>query len=106
MAMAAVCDNTNGTVITTSITGHKKWYLDYGTPEHMASDATAFETFKTAAPGTRIEKANITFMPVAEFGALKLTVVDQPGGSTPKTLNKDVYMPELGLNLISTRQAS
>ena len=85
--------------------GKEEWESDSGPTFHMSHTRAGVTAYKTASPGTTVEVANGTMLPVDGFGTIE-TGLDQPGTTTkPVKMIAVAHVPRLSRNLLSTRKA-
>lgn len=77
MEMAVTDDNNSKSTkgITAATGEHEEWNSNSGATEQMISDATAFEHYKSAARRTMVKIADGTFLQVADFGKLVVSLM-------------------------------
>ena len=85
------------------------WVADSGATENMTQDSSHLEDYTPAPQGDEVESAGGVFLPVAEYGRLRL-LVDQDNGTSKGatrelTLDRVARVPKLGRhNLLSTNR--
>ena len=85
--------------------GKEELESDSGGTLHMSPTHAGMTAYKTASPGTTVEVANGTILPVDGLGKVKVDL-DQPGTTTkPVKMVAVAYVPELSRNLLSTCRA-
>jgi transposase InsO family protein len=81
-----------------------QWIIDSGATSSCTNDITAFSTFSRDVPFSRIRVANGKYAKVAGIGKSILNVADSANGKLLKLpLENVLYIPEVPVNLISTR---
>ena len=83
---------------------------DSGATENTTQDSSHLEDYTPAPPGDEVESAGGVFLPVAEYGRLRLMVDKDNGifkGATRElTLDRVAHVPKLGRhNLLSTNDS-
>ena len=83
----------------------EEWESDSGATFHMSHTRAGMSAYKKASPGTNVEIADGSILPVDGFGRIEVDL-DQPGHTT-KTVKMDdiAYVPGLSRNLLSTVKA-
>lgn len=86
------------------IAGLSQWIIDSGATSSCTSDLTMFKKISYNPPFKRIRVANGKFAAVAGIGEVDLQIVDSKTQSTCiVTLYDVLYIPEVPVNLVSTR---
>ena len=83
----------------------EEWDSDPGASFHMSHTQSGMIVYKKAPPGTIIEVADGTILPVDGFETIKVDL-DQLGTTTkPVKVVAVSHLPGLSRNLLSTRKA-
>ena len=86
------------------VAGLSQWIIDSGATSSCTSDLTLFKKISYNPPFKRIRVANGKFAAVTGVGEVDLRIVDSKTNSTCViTLYNVLYIPEVPVNLISTR---
>ena len=83
----------------------EEWESDSGTTFYMSHTRAGMYAYKKAPPGTNVEVADGSILPVDGFGRIEVNL-DQPGHTTKMVKMDDVaYVPGHSRNLLSTIKA-
>ena len=86
------------------VPGLSQWILDSGATSSCTSDLTLFTSLSADVPFKRIRVANGKYAHVQGIGTIQLKIMDSKNSITSTITLKDVlYIPEVPVNLISTR---
>jgi len=85
--------------------GLTQWIVDSGATSHCTSDISTFTTLSRDVPFNKIKVANGKSVKVAGVGDAVLHIVDSknPKRNIKLTLKNVLFIPEIPVNLISTR---
>ena len=86
------------------VPGYQQWIIDSGATSSCTNDLSLFSKFSYNAPFKRIRVANGKYAEVRGIGDVVIHVADSVSGTTIKIKLRNVlYIPEVPVNLISTR---
>jgi hypothetical protein len=86
------------------VAGLSQWIIDSGATSSCTSDLSLFTQLSSNVPFRRIRVANGKYASVRGIGTVRLQIMDSCNGISTSLVLKDVlYIPEVPVNLISTR---
>ena len=86
------------------VSGSTQWIFDSGATSTCTSDLSVFTSMSTSVPFKHIRVANGKYAKVSGIGDVELHISDTQSGQTlPIQLRNVLYIPEVPVNLISTR---